>query len=434
MSILRCLELAVKRVLIAILGPNAPRAIRRVAIRVGLSLFRRKRSVASPEMILALPGRHVFFGYYDKTPFSQDGSKLLAASVPAGQGAEGASCDVGLFDLGSGEFRTLAKGAVWNWQQGCRLQWHPAREDWVIYNDAEHGSAVSRLLNVATGRIETTHGVPVYDVDSHGRLAVSLDFARLHRHRPGYGYPIPGGASLADPCPKNDGVWILDLETGEARLGISLLELAGVRPRPEMENSIHYVNHLSFNPSGSRFLFLHLWLDSAGRRWTRLVTSDAEGESIRALTNDGIVSHYCWLSETSILVTWLREGFGMRYYSIADSANPLVEPFEHERLRKDGHPSPSPDGRSLITDTYPDSAGDQHLLWIHPGECVQEIGRYYSPLRFRGEVRCDLHPRWDRTGRRICFDAVRSGRRALHVVQLPKPRAEAGSVERDHRP
>jgi hypothetical protein len=39
---------------------------------------------------------------------------------------------------------------------------------------------------------------------------------------------------------------------------------------------------------------------------------------------------------------------------------------------------------------------------------------------FGGELRCDLHPRWDRTGTAICFDALESNgwTRQLHVALL----------------
>ena len=37
-----------------------------------------------------------------------------------------------------------------------------------------------------------------------------------------------------------------------------------------------------------------------------------------------------------------------------------------------------------------------------------------------GDVRCDFHPRWNRTGDKLCFDAIESinGTRQLHIVYL----------------
>lgn len=37
-----------------------------------------------------------------------------------------------------------------------------------------------------------------------------------------------------------------------------------------------------------------------------------------------------------------------------------------------------------------------------------------------GDVRCDFHPRWNRAGDKICFDAIEpaNGTRQLHVADL----------------
>lgn len=46
-----------------------------------------------------------------------------------------------------------------------------------------------------------------------------------------------------------------------------------------------------------------------------------------------------------------------------------------------------------------------------------------EPRYMGGDLRCDLHPRWNRTGTQICFDALEreSWTRQLHVATLRKP-------------
>ena len=46
------------------------------------------------------------------------------------------------------------------------------------------------------------------------------------------------------------------------------------------------------------------------------------------------------------------------------------------------------------------------------------LGRFLSPLPFRGEIRCDLHPRWSRDGRQVCFDSVHEGTRQIYVMDV----------------
>ena len=48
----------------------------------------------------------------------------------------------------------------------------------------------------------------------------------------------------------------------------------------------------------------------------------------------------------------------------------------------------------------------------------EDLGRYFAPSRFRGEWRCDLHPRWNHNGRRVAFDSTHEGWRALYVLDL----------------
>ena len=82
----------------------------------------------------------------------------------------------------------------------------------------------------------------------------------------------------------------------------------------------------------------------------------------------------------------------------------------------DGHPTYGPDGR-VVTDSYPDRrrVSNIYILKENSGE-TPVIARVFSPFRYDNEVRCDLHPRWSRDGRQICFDGVFEGKRALYMV------------------
>jgi len=48
-----------------------------------------------------------------------------------------------------------------------------------------------------------------------------------------------------------------------------------------------------------------------------------------------------------------------------------------------------------------------------------DIGRYRSDLTVGdGDMKCDLHPRWDRSGRRVSVDSSRAGIRQNLIIDV----------------
>ena len=88
-------------------------------------------------------------------------------------------------------------------------------------------------------------------------------------------------------------------------------------------------------------------------------------------------------------------------------------------LVQSGHPSFSPDRTKLVVDTYPNMMRMQSLLLCsNQGELLDRIGVFYSPPYFIGNNKCDLHPRWNRDGSKICIDSAHRGYRAMYVLDL----------------
>src|SRR4029079_7025782 len=86
----------------------------------------------------------------------------------------------------------------------------------------------------------------------------------------------------------------------------------------------------------------------------------------------------------------------------------------------DGHPSFSPvDNNIFITDTYPDRYRLSTLiLYACKSNMRIDLARLKQPLQFKNELRCDLHPRWNRSGTKICFDSAHSGMRSLCTIDI----------------
>lgn len=370
-----------------------------------------------------------WFGYYDKTPFSGDDNKILAMAMTYpkdwSKKASQFPVRVGWFDWsevvsGKTEFHVFGETASWSWQQGCMLQWFPKDADrLVLYNWFVEGRYGCVVQDVFTGDVERSYDLPVYAVDSAGRRAVTVNFSRLERLRSGYGYFNLPDETASQACPEEDGIWQVNLETGTHELLLSLREIADFQSLCSMVGVPHYVNHLLFSPNGNRVVFLHLWVPEGGRR-NRLMLYDFDDRSLHVLDDAAVASHFNWLSDERLICFRYPQQGDRGYYVYTLGSNYTVQ---CERMQAmpvdDGHPSLSPSGGGLLTDTYPDRAGEQAIYVYSVSEkTLLKRNCVFSPFRYRGPLRCDLHPRWDRTGSRICFDSTERGRRMLYVLEL----------------
>lgn len=367
--------------------------------------------------------KHHFFGYYDKCPWDSTGRYVLALEVgfmnrPPTPEDEAV---IGLVDLKKNcHWIPLTKTRAWNWQQGCMLQWLPsAPHRKIIYNDREHGKFVSVIMDVRTGEVEKLP-MPIYTVSHDGKFALSLNFSRLQRTRPGYGYPGVLDKWKDDPHPKEDGIYWMNLETGEHYLIISLDQIVRFKPKPSMRGTIHWFNHLLLNPDDSRFVFLHRWIRPNGGWFTRMLTANPDGTDLYCIADHDMVSHFDWYDSKRILAWAQQYDVGDRFFLFTDLTDER-EIIGEGLLTQDGHCSYSPDRRWILTDTYPDHKGMRRLLLynVRRSELI-EVGKFFSPPDLKGEIRCDLHPRWSRNGREVCIDSAHEGSRQVYIIDVSK--------------
>jgi len=368
------------------------------------------------------PPQHHFFGYYDKCPWDWSGRYILALETgfidrPPGPDD---TATIGLVDLeANNNWQPISKTRAWNWQQGTMLQWLETVSDKaIIYNDRKDGQFVSVIQDIESGKRRFLPR-PIYALSHNGKSALSLNFARLHQTRPGYGY-----AGISDPwedelCPEEDGIYWMDLNTGENRLIISLKQIVKINHRPTMDNVKHWFNHLLFSPDDQRFIFLHRWHTKDGKgRWTRMFTARPDGSDIYCIADDEMVSHFDWYNSNQILAWARQKEIGDRYFLFTDQTD-KKEIVGEGILTQDGHSSYSPDRRWILTDTY---AGKKNRRTLILYSCVDShrinIGHFFSPPELKGEIRCDLHPRWSRDGQEVCIDSAHEGHRQMYILDV----------------
>lgn len=359
-----------------------------------------------------------FFGYYDKSPWDRTDRYMLCmrAKDTWSETAPLEPADIILIDtLENNAVRVLATTHSWNVQQGCMAQWlGPNFDRNIIYNDYRDGQYCSVILDIADGT-ERMLPMPVYTVSADGNTALSLDFSRLHRLRPGYGYANIPDKTTAEKLPDSTCIWKLDPKSAAAAPILKYTDLAKFEPRPEMKDAVHKVNHLMLSPNGRRFMLLHRWFHGH-RKYTRLVTCNIDGTEMFNLSDDDMVSHCFWKNDTEILAFENKRDGGTGYYLMKDKTHEYSKMWPE--LAGDGHPSYSPDGALVVTDTYPNRKRIAEVR-VMQGDIVQPVARVFAPFKYDNDTRCDLHPRWSRDGRKICFDAVFEGHRGLYTTNAP---------------
>ena len=88
-------------------------------------------------------------------------------------------------------------------------------------------------------------------------------------------------------------------------------------------------------------------------------------------------------------------------------------------LTRDGHCNFAPGSDWFVTDEYPDANNMRPLILYHLREKTHRVlERFYAPPEKKGELRCDLHPRWSRDGRYICIDTFCEGTRQMCLVDV----------------
>jgi len=381
----------------------------------------RLKMVANVPMraITSGPDAH-WFAYYDKFQFDPGNRYVLGNRVAFEDRAPAAGdvIELGMVDIEDGDkWLPLANTTAWCWQQGCMLQWLPGSESKIIYNIRTENGYASVIQDVFSGEKRALPH-PIYTVSGDGKYAMSLNFARVGRTRPGYGYNGFPDRNENALHPEDDGIYLIDIASGESKLVISLADIVKIAPDDTMEKGKHWFNHLLFNQDGSRFIFLHRWHKETGKGWyTRGFTARPDGSDIFCFGGHGMVSHFIWRDPEHILA-WSTEPEG-NFFHLYEDQTENVETVGRGVLKADGHCTYSPDGQWIITDTYPDSERMQNLMLYRPkdGKLV-DLGRFYQEQPGDIQLRCDLHPRWSRDGRYVCIDSKHTGQRQMYLLDV----------------
>lgn len=366
-----------------------------------------------------------FFGYYDKSPWDATMRYMICmrAKDTWSEPDPLSVADILLIDTkNENSIIKIATTHTWNVQQGCMAQWiGPDFKSRILYNDMRGGKYCSVILDIKTMK-EQILPLPCYTVSMDGKMALSLDFSRLHSLRLGYGYAKLPEKTKGVALPNETAIWKLNLDTKEVTDLLKYTDFVKLQPRKEMLElgSVHKVNHLMISPNGKRFMVLYRWF-CGQRKYTRLITCNVDGSDMYVLSDDDMVSHCYWKNDEEIIAFENKHDCGIGYYLMKDRTKEYTRLWPH--ICNDGHPSYSPlNNDTVVFDSYPNKRRIQEIKIAKDidvnGKNVKIIAKVFSPFKYDNDTRCDLHPRWRQDGKAICFDGTFEGHRGLYVVNL----------------
>ena len=307
---------------------------------------------------------------------------------------------------------------AWCWQQGSRLRWSNNDKNIVFYNDVDKENYCFKKYDISNNTLIDTVPFPIYDINKEETFGISLNFSRLQRLRPGYGYDAIEDYTKDDKAPRDDGLFLVDLKNKTKKLLVSLFDLAMLVDK-ELEFE-HYLNHISISPEGNKIMFFHLWTDKRWMGWrTQLCVINSDGSDLKILEDEDIVSHYNWKDENTLLITGIKNPSKENFYRLYYLDENTKKDIQNEHLRRDGHPSFEKTKKVFYSDTYPNKKHMQSVFEydVNENKCEQLL-QVFSDPRLVYEKRCDLHPKLSSNNRIIVDSTYKGCKRSVIIINL----------------
>jgi len=361
--------------------------------------------------ILGRNNGHYFVGYYDIDPYRESEGDILChyVSPEYSQENEPSRAEIGLLSLTSGNFLPIVTTKAVNWQLGSRVQW--VSEKSIIYNDVVENDQCSIIFDVEMGKIVKKFARPFWAISPNKEIAASLNFSRIKKRRPGYGYKgksIDGDEEI---------LTLFSLKTDEVLFQISLDKIINQIGYAVLPGTDPYMNHIAWSPCATKFITIfHFEESKSSSRKIFPVIIDLKDFKCILMHSSGYFSHHVWLDEDRMLA--YIELNGKKCFSIWSEKRGWVEVSGSMPLT-DGHPTPILNSDKIIVDSYPNRFG-RMSLYIGSSKSdtsLFKVGEVMSPPSYKGPLRCDLHPRVSKNNSLIICDFPDIEGRRLLVIE-----------------
>jgi len=383
------------------------------------------------------PENHFFgyIGHVQNIPWNGSERYLLALRSPFMDHLPGGHepADVVLIDTPNNyAVRKVDESRAWNPQQGTMFYWNPAKPDTQFFfndRDPETGAVFTVLFD-----IEMRKRIREYRFDKHpvgnggvmqgGGWFAGINYARMARLRPVTGYKDAADWTEGVLHPNNDGVFKVNIESGEASLLVSFARLATVirDTEPHVDELGLFINHTLWNREGDRLFFFARAGWTGNDQYPRINVPfivNADGSGLKRLKTF-IGGHPEWDSDHRMIGA--VEGRQVIYDVDRDL---VVEQLGDDNIfpNPGGDIALSPQGDWFVNG-HKSRAQAMNFYTFYQrstGKHIRSEGFNIGPW-LSGDMRQDPSPAWNRSGTQILVPAIVDGdppSRQLFIISLP---------------
>jgi len=381
--------------------------------------------------------KHHFFGYIGQCqtiPWNESGRYILGLEIDRidrmPKPVEAAT--IFLIDThDNNKIIRVDKTNAWNPQQGTMFYWNPlAPETQFFFNDRDLKTGkvftviydIKKKKRVREYRYENT---PIGNggVAADGSAWLGLNYGRLARLRLVTGYPEALDWSREKVAPKNDGIFIVVVKTGEKRLLVSYhqLEKKLLELNPNMTHSGFFINHTLWNRDANRVYFFVRsgWSGQPGDKNNVPCSINADGTGL-TLHETHIGGHPEW-AEGKLLIGSLKdeENNNPRQVLYNVDTRKILGQLGNATMfpKPEGDISLSPDGNWFVNG-YKESTKNFYAVYRRSDGAFKR-SEGIDKGAYSGDIRIDPAPRWNRTNDAILVPGITENKtRQMFVIRV----------------
>lgn len=384
----------------------------------------------SVEQITRGPQHHFFgyIGHVQNIAWNADDRCLLSLRTSFQDHLPGPDepADILLLDAEKEFSPTLLdQTRAWNPQQGTMLYWNPAAPaTQFLFNDRDpqNGKIFVALHDISARRRIREYR---YDDASFGNSGVSqaggyflgINYGRLARLRPVTGYPAAFDWTQNHPAPADDGIFRVEIDSGEKRLLVSYARLAELLQSQNIDVSGKhlFINHTLTSRDGSHvYFFVRADFDLRDKRINVPCSMRTDGSEL--------VSHQIFMGGHP---EW---DLGPRIIGRREKQQAIYDILERRVVGTLGSPelfpdpegdiALSPDARWFVNGYRVKGRNHYSILNRETGDHIRSEGFDCSGWT-GGDLRLDPAPTWNRASNKILIPALAPDRtRQLFLLKI----------------